>query len=219
MPVRVLLAGQAGGRAFYADSGGPVVPIDRACALDDADAVHRQLGGAGECQIDVGDDKAIHTYRLPAQFGTVRAEAGAPAPAQTCSARLGSAEMVLRADPGSASPPALQTIANSGSQTIRGVEIEATPWYVNPSGDPPYAAGQASLPASLTEAAIPDSGNPGAFAALPERGAATPLPQAAGLGPGAESGVWLRINMAGLPQVEGETLVQYVTYVVECGDN
>ena len=100
-PVRILLAGQAGLRAFYvngsaedaaaalAGGGGAaaaVAPIDAVCASDDADAVHAQLGGAGECQIDLtgsgargAGDKAIYTYHLTV-FGTVRAAELPPTP-------------------------------------------------------------------------------------------------------------------------------------------
>ena len=74
LPVRILLAGQAGGSAFYVNgTDGAIVPIGTACAADDTAAVHAQLGGAGECQIDSADgaDKVVHTYHLTL-FGTVR---------------------------------------------------------------------------------------------------------------------------------------------------
>ena len=72
MPVRVLLDGQAGGTAFYAAAAdGPIVPIRTECAADNTTAVHAQLGGSGECQVDSGGDKAVHTYHLTL-FGTAR---------------------------------------------------------------------------------------------------------------------------------------------------
>ena len=72
MPVRVLLDGQAGGAAFYADGAdGAIVPIRTECAADNTTAVHAQLGGSGECQVDSGGDKAVHTYHLTL-FGTAR---------------------------------------------------------------------------------------------------------------------------------------------------
>ena len=72
MPVRVLLDGQAGGTAFYASGAdGPIVPIRTECTADNTTAVHAQLGGSGECQIDSGGDKAVHTYHLTL-FGTAR---------------------------------------------------------------------------------------------------------------------------------------------------
>ncbi len=72
MPVRVLLDGQAGGTAFYAaGADGPIVPIRTECAADNTTAVHAQLGGSGECQVDSGGDKAVHTYHLTL-FGTAR---------------------------------------------------------------------------------------------------------------------------------------------------
>ena len=71
MPVRILLVGQAGGTAFYVDDAdnGTVVPIAALCAADDTAAVHAQLGGAGECQLDLGADRAVYAYHLT-EFGT-----------------------------------------------------------------------------------------------------------------------------------------------------
>ena len=82
-PVRIFLADQQhGGSAFYVNgsASSPLAAalIDVACASDDAAAVHGQLGGAGECQLDVpgggagaSGGKAIYTYHLTV-FGTVR---------------------------------------------------------------------------------------------------------------------------------------------------
>ena len=71
-PVRILLDGQADGRAFYVNNtDGMVVPIAAACVGDDTARVHAQLGGAGECALDVGGDKVIYTYHLTL-FGTAR---------------------------------------------------------------------------------------------------------------------------------------------------
>ena len=71
-PVRILLDGQADGRAFYVNNtDGMVVPIGAACVGDDTAMVHAQLGGAGECALDVGGDKVIYTYHLTL-FGTAR---------------------------------------------------------------------------------------------------------------------------------------------------
>ena len=75
MPVRILLAGQAGGRAFYVDGasgGGGVAPIRTACAADDAAAVHAQLAGEGECWLDRDGGKVVYTYHLTG-FGTAAA--------------------------------------------------------------------------------------------------------------------------------------------------
>ena len=74
MPVRILLEGQAGGRAFYVDNtSGEVVPIRTACAADDTAAVHAQLGGApGGCWFDRDGDKVVYTYHLT-RFGTAAA--------------------------------------------------------------------------------------------------------------------------------------------------
>ena len=71
IPVRILLEGQAGGRAFYMNnSDDAVMPINTMCRADSTSEVHDQLNGTGECQLDSGDDKVIHTYHLT-RFGTV----------------------------------------------------------------------------------------------------------------------------------------------------
>ena len=80
LPVRISLEGQAGGRAFYIEgANGTIVPIDGACAADGVDAVHRQLGGVGECQMDSvdGTAKIVYTYHLT-KFGTVSIEGPVP---------------------------------------------------------------------------------------------------------------------------------------------
>ena len=79
-PVRIFLADQSGGRAFYANGSaadiGAMAPIDTVCESDGVDAVHDQLGGAGECHLDLpgasgASGKAIYAYHLTL-FGTVR---------------------------------------------------------------------------------------------------------------------------------------------------
>ena len=103
MPVRVRLDGQAGGRAFYIDGqagggsgggSGGVAPIRTACTADDAATVHAQLGGSGECWLDRGGDKVVHTYHLT-RFGT--ADAPTLLEAMVAGAAAGSA---VRVPPG-----------------------------------------------------------------------------------------------------------------------
>ena len=119
----------------------------------------------------------------------------------------------MRVSPGGASPAVKQTISNTGSQGLAGVEIIASPWYIDPAGNPPYGTDAPSLPPSLTE--LSSAGpSPGAFAALLANGTAS-SPLAAGLEPDGESSLWLRVNLDGRPG-QGETLVQHVTYVAEC---
>ena len=89
LPIRILLEGQAGGRAFWVEGSagaeggnGTITPIDVQCdAVDDTAAVHDQLGGAGECQVDDmdGGAKIVYTYHLT-QFGTVASGGPAPQP-------------------------------------------------------------------------------------------------------------------------------------------
>ena len=158
LPVRIALDGQAGGRVFYIEgTNGTIVPIDGACAADDMDAVHRQLGGAGECQMDSADGtaKIVYTYHLT-KFGTVSIEGPVPsivvdpAPPEpapppvvvvpspepavvptfgpTCSVYLAEPEFALTAMPGGYSEPFIQEVQNAGSLPFAQVEIEATPW-------------------------------------------------------------------------------------------
>ena len=139
----------------------------------------------------------------------------------TCSIGLGFQSLHMRVAPGAASPAAMQVITNTGSLGIRAVEINATPWYVDPVGDRPYSTGHATLPSSLTELSTAVDA-PRSFVALSEGGtppsaALGAAPLAAGLAPDDSSRLWFRINMAGLswPQ-QGGTLVQHVTYMAEC---
>ena len=202
MPVRILLEGQAGGRAFYIDGtagGGTITPIDRACAADDAARVHRHLGGAGECHIDsAGGGKIVYTYHLT-QFGTAMPERAAPPPAvHTCSVSLGMPSLGVSAEPGRHSAPAPQTVINSGSAPFTRVDLAATPWG-------------AGLPASATEVSKegPDDG----YGAVAAQGTAV----AHGLGGGQEAPLWFRLNLVPHGGLQGGTLVQNVTYNAQCG--
>ena len=75
-PVRILLANQSGGLAFYVNNTDDrVVPINATCALGEAGL---GLNGTGECQIDAGNgvDKVIHTHHFTL-FGTLNPSPGA----------------------------------------------------------------------------------------------------------------------------------------------
>ena len=199
MPVRILLDGQAGGRAFYIDGeGGAIVPIDAACAADDAARVHRHLDGAGECQMDsVDGGKIIYTYHLT-RFGTVLPENAAPPPAlHTCSVSVGTPDLAVSAQPGGLSAPVLQTLINSGSAPFVHVDLAATPWRVG-------------LPASATE--VSEAGPGGGYGPLAERS----VPVAGGLGGGDAAPLWFRLNLAPYGGVQGGTMVQHVTYQAQC---
>ena len=210
MPVRVSLAGQAGGRAFYIDgASGSTLPIDRACAADDTQRVDRQLGGTGECQLDVGGDKVIHTYHLT-RFGTVVSATAAPPPSvHECRMDLGLKSLYADAAPGARSTAASQGVDNLGSLPFAGVALEATPWYIDPASDRPGPDAMA-LPASLTE--VREAGRGGGFAALAEGG--TEIAQ--GLGGGLNTTLWFQLDLTAHGQVNGSRLVQTVTYTAEC---
>ena len=238
MPVRILLEGQAGGRAFYIEGGadgGPITPIDQACADDDVARVHRHLDGAGECQIDsADDDKIIYTYHLT-RFGTVLPERSAPPPAvHTCSVAIGMPGLVTSVRPGGYSAPVRQEVINSGSAPFASVELAATPWLDGPDAGPSPSSqtpappapvlgtttGRAStvltaslvwsLPASVTEVSSAGAGGP--YGAL-----ANGATVAGGLGGGDSSPLWFRLNLAPYADAQGGgTLVQEVTYQAMC---
>ena len=237
-PVRILLEGQAGGRAFYIEGGadgGTITPIDLACAADDTGKVHRHLDGAGECQMDsTGGDKIIYTYHLT-RFGTAQPERAAPPPAvHTCSVAIGMQNIGVSVRPGEHSAPVRQVVVNSGSLRFAGVELVATPWIMNqsaagpPAADPPPAppapvfgadAGRTasvntatlvvSLPASATEVSTEAAG--GAYRPL-----AADMSVAGGLEGGAELPLWFRLNLSPHGGVQAGTLVQTVTYQAAC---
>ena len=212
MPVRILLEGQAGGRAFYIEGsadGGEITPIDRACAADDAARVHRHLGGAGECQMDSADgDKIIYTYHLT-RFGTALPAGAAPPPAvHTCSVSLGMPSLVM-ADvrPGGLSDPVRQTVINSGSAPFARVDLAATMWRAGPSQG---ADAPAPLPASATEISTATAGGP--YTAL-VNGTAVAHDREDGDG---KSPLWFVLNLTSYVDVRGGTLVQEVTYQATC---
>ena len=210
MPVRISLEGLAGGRAFYVDAeSGAVNAIDRACTADDTEWVHRQLGGSGECQLDVGGDKVVHTYHLT-RFGTVAPASGAPLPppvVRECRMELGSASLAVEARPKAVSEAARQSVDNLGSLPFAGVALEATPWYIDPSGAP--GPGDPSLDGAFTRVR---EGADGQFAALPDAGMAV----ARGLDGGQSRALWFQIDLTAHDSVEGSELVQHVTYTAEC---
>ena len=160
----------------------------------------------------------IYTYRLSVFFAV-----GAPPPsppptnaADSCSISLADASLAVSAAPGKASQPVRQTITNTGSLVVKSVEIDATRWFFDPTGNPPYAADAASLPPTITELSATGSA-PGTFRALSADGTAPPgvAPLAAGLQPGDNNSLWLRINLDGRPE-QDVTLVQNISYVAEC---
>ena len=214
-PVRIVLSGQAGGRAFYingsaaaagaADGSGAITPIDRACAADDLVRTHLQLGGAGECQLDSADDKIIYTYHLT-RFGTAESELGAPPPdGRACSIRLASGDLEMRAVAGEYSNAVVQGVINSGSEPFEAVEVDADPWYAPGSSS-------ASLPASRT--VLSPSGERGSFAPLAADGTAAGI--ARGLEGGTAAPLWFMLNLTGHAQLQGGQIVQHIAYTASC---
>ena len=214
-PVRILLAGQAMGRAFYIDGSADapnatIAPIDRACAADDAQRVHVQLGGSGECQLDSGADKVVYTYHMT-RFGTVSSERGTPPPdVRTCSLRLAWADQRMQVAPDDRTDAAVQRVVNSGSEPFDAVELDATPWYVDPSSDMP-GPNATSLPANSTVMSL--DGTAGSFAPL----AASGTEVAQGLGGGRAAQLHFMLDLTGRDLPVGSELVQRVTYTAACG--
>ena len=213
-PVRILLEGQAAGRAFYIQGAdGEITPIDAACASDDTARVHRQLDGAGECQIDSDDgaDKIIYTYHFT-RFGTVLSESGAEPPVvHTCSARLGTQDLDVSAALGDYSQIVRQTLINSGSLPFAGVELETTPWYVGWDGSAPPAADYPSLPASISE--VYEDGVAFGYGAAVANGTVV----ARGLAGGDIAPLFFVADLTPYDEIQGSALVQYVTYLAQCG--
>ena len=201
MPVRILLEGQAGGRAFYIEGGGgngTITPTDQACAADDTGRVHRHLGGAGECQTDsAAGDKIIHTYHFT-RFGTAQPERAVPPPTvDTCSVGIGESDPRVSARPGGYSDAFRQEVVNSGSAQFAHVNLTATQW-------------SNGLPASATEVRADGAG--GAYVPLADGTAV-----AGGLGGGEVASVWFRVNLTPHVGVQAGELVQAVTYQAVCG--
>ncbi len=212
IPVRISLDGQAGGRAFYIEGeDGAIVPIDLACAADDTERVHRQLGGSGECRIESGGDMVVHTYHLT-RFGTAASERGTPPPVDhTCSMRLGSERLAAQARPGDYSDAAEQAVVNLGSLPFARVELDATPWSVTPlPGAPVLNATLSQIPANAT--LLSAAGSDAGFAPLPAGGASV----ARNLGGGLEAPLWFMLNLTGHAQVDEAELAQRVEYTAEC---
>ena len=126
----------------------------------------------------------------------------------SCSIRLGSSALDMRVNLGGYSTVSSQTVINSGSQGYKNVQLQPTPWYIDPDGRP--APGHPSLPASLAE--LSRTGPRSAFEAITDRSTHV----ADGLPPGERDRLWFRVNLTAYTESPGGALVQYVTYVAEC---
>ena len=211
-PVRISLEGQANGRAFYIEAGGPMTPIDLACAADDTGRVHLQMmDSMGECQLDSEEgDKVIYTYHLT-RFGTVSSEGDAPPPVlHTCSASIDETGLGVTATPGGQSRDAAQAVANRGSLPFDRVELNATPWRIDMGGAQP-GSNSTSLPANVTEVREKEGG---AYRMVGERGTFV----AQGLDGGTKASLWFRVNLAAHGGAQSGDLAQTVAYLAECAE-
>ena len=217
MPIRILLDGQAGGRAFYIEGGADgwtITPIDLACAADDAGRVHHHLGGAGECQIDSADgDKIIYTHHLTKFGAALPVGAALPPAVHTCSVSLDMPRLVMKdVRPGGLSDPVRQTVIKWGSAPFANVDLAATMWRAGPSQgtDAP-----APLPASATEVSMTAACGP--YTALANGTAvAHDREGGGGGGGGGESPLWFMLNLTSHGDMRGGMLVQEVTYQATC---
>ena len=201
MPVRILLAGQANGSAFYLGADGAVVPIARMCDADDTATVHRQLesAGAGECEIDSGADKIIYTYHLT-PFGTARGPGGGSVmPDCSISVKPRAIEFgELRA--GVQSDPVNQTVTRAGSMPLYEVSISADDWKVE-------GAATVVMPANATSVLPGGAG-----------GAWTPMNGEVGLPlAGGQADLQFRLAVPPGTAPVAETL-QIVTYTASCAE-
>ena len=199
MPVRILLAGQANGSAFYLGANGTVVPIARMCDADDTDAVHRQLDRAGACEIDSGADKVIYTYHLT-PFGTARGpDGGAVMPDCSISVKPRIIEFVDELRPGMQSNPVSQTVSGAGSMPLSEVSISADDWKVE-------GAATVVMPANATSVLPRDGGE-----WMPMNGEVG-LPLAGG-----QADLQFRLAVPPGTAPVAETL-QIVTYTASCAE-
>ena len=194
-PVRILLAGQAGGIAFRVADGGAVVPIDAVCAADDAGTVHAQLNGSGECHIDPAGsgDKAVYAYGL-GQFGTARGVE------DVCAAALGPPDVGFgKVRAGGPPGTANQTVSTlPGSLPLAAASVSATPWT--------GADGSTVMPAGATK--IMAGGGAGVWVPLGEAGVEVPAD-------GGRAVAKLLLDVP--PGTAASTASQIVTYTVTCG--
>ena len=213
LPVRILLAGQANGTAFYVNNTDrTVVPIRAECPADDTDAVHKRLNGTGidECWLNSGADKVIHTYHLTL-FGTAMAPGGGPPFVPSCSISLG---------PQTRQPPPpiefggiregarsavdrTQEVRKTGTLPLAEVTIRATAWK--------YASGSEAMPANATSVM---AGEPQGWIALDGE---VDLP---GNADGATAKFRVEVPAGTLPAGAPSTGVaasQTVTYTAACG--
>ncbi len=195
-PVRILLAGQAGGIAFRVADGGAVVPIDAVCAADDAGVVHAQLNGSGECHIDPAGsgDKAVYAYGL-GQFGTARGVE------DVCAAALGPPDVGFgKVRAGGPPGTANQTVSTlPGSLPLAAASVSATPWT--------GADGSTVMPAGATRI-MAGGGGAGVWVPLGEAGVEVPAD-------GGRAVAKLLLDVP--PGTAASTASQIVTYTVTCG--
>ncbi len=217
LPIRILLEGQAGGRAFWVEGGGAeggngtITPIDVQCdAVDDTTAVHDQLGGAGECQIDEPDGgaKIVYTYHLT-QFGTVASGGPAPQPIFFSGGGGGGAGPALPPAPPTVVPPtpAPPVVPDAPPPTCSMVvgssdlSVSASPGgYSQPVGQTLINSGPlpfARVEVGATPWSVDSAG--GAPSAPPAAAAPPPDPPALGPNEGRLSGILTAVLVAALP--------------------
>ena len=213
LPVRILLVGQADGRAFYvgAAAGGAaaaaaVSPIRAECKADDTGTVHAQLDRSGACWIESGGDMVIYTYHMT-RFGTARLAEFADA-ASMCAAVLSPPAVAFGAvEAGGQSAAAAQTITRAGSVPLAAVSVGASAWT--------GADGAVAMPANATSVMDTGAGAPAAW--TPLGGAPVPL-QVDTAGRSAAAEFRVDVPQGALPGGASSPagVSQTVTYTVSC---
>ena len=135
-----------------------------------------------------------------------------PSPPPTppmCSLGLGAADLAVQVEPGMYSDPVRQAVNNTGSEEFVRVELEATPWYIDPASGRPDP-GARYLPSSLT--VMGADGAAGTFAPL-SNGTAVAQGLAGGDPP---VQLWFKIDLTSYDRVNATRLVQSIAYTAEC---
>ena len=127
---------------------------------------------------------------------------------RTCAAHLSSPSLDFNVIPGNYSVPIMQTVINSGQLPISSVELNASPWRIDPDARGAADTSAVTLPASL---AVVSRDGPRA-----EYEKVSNDTVAGDVGVGDSVPMWLRINLTGHVDLEGSTMVQSTTYTVSC---
>ena len=126
----------------------------------------------------------------------------------TCAAHLSSPSLDFNVIPGNLTVPRMQTVINSGQLQISTVELNASPWRIDPDARGAADTSAMTLPALLAE--MSKDGPRADYSAVSNGTVAE------NVSVGASVPMWLRINLTGHGDLSGSTMVQSTTYTVSC---